>query len=225
MSIADKSFDQAAWDYLFLLDRGYPQAPSLALVGDRYRLDRSGRNLLRRGIADSASAARRRDLLVSEVRGRHLVVDGHNVILTVANYLAGKTLFLANDGLLRDDGALHGRLHDEALMERSLVRLAGKLVDCEAASVRVVLDQPLSHSGDHAETLRRLVTRRASITVTLEHSADGALKRSGAEVIASADSAVVDACGKPVWDLARSALEHSFTLDIPDFSQYLSSDG
>ena len=201
-----------AEDYLWLLDRGYPDGPSLKLIGDRYRLGRSKRNILRRGISPSSEAGARRVLLTRDVRERSLAVDGHNVLLTIANYLAGRPVFLANDGLLRDDGALHGRVHNSDVMNHSVDLLRDALTASRAASVCIVLDRPVSHSGELAGAIRVALGPgfAGRLAVRLEDSADGALRRADAEVISSADSAVIDAAGKPIYDLARHSLEAAF---------------
>jgi hypothetical protein len=54
---------QAAKDFRYLLDRGYPRQASLALVGNHYELDRAARQLLHRGVfAGEVAQARKKKL-------------------------------------------------------------------------------------------------------------------------------------------------------------------
>jgi len=144
---------EAARDYRWLLDRGYPDNGSITLVGDRYRLNRHERHMLYRGVSSAAAAARRAARLVtvsaaSASTAPHtspatfpatatqrygaaqlnpasvLGIDGHNVLLTVANYLHGIPTFECDDGLIRDIGGVHGRVRDEAVMHRAIRLLA-----------------------------------------------------------------------------------------------------
>ena len=54
---------QAAADFRYLLNRGYPREASLTLVGNRYDLPREARQILHRGVfADEVAQARRAKL-------------------------------------------------------------------------------------------------------------------------------------------------------------------
>jgi hypothetical protein len=204
---------EAAGHLRWLLDRGYPQTASVKLVGDRHRIDKAGRQILARGISATAECERRSELIVppgAGVPGR-LGIDGHNAALTVANYIAGVPVFEACDGLIRDIGALHGRLHDEDLMRRSLGILADALEAVGAEAVFAVFDAPLSHSRDHAAFFRgRLTAAGLQADVEAVPSGDRALIDAKIDSIATSDSALVDAVGLPVVDLARVALDREF---------------
>ena len=204
----------AAAEHLrWLLDRGYPQAASVKLVGDRHRIDRAGRQILSRGVSATADGARRARLVLSaRAKGvGRLGIDGHNAVLTVANYIAGVPVFEADDGLIRDIGALHGRLHDESLMRRALDILADSLETVDADSVLAVFDAPLSHSRDHASYFRAcLAGAGIDAEVSVVPSGDRALMDATIDAVATSDSALIDAVGLPVVDAARIALDDAF---------------
>lgn len=219
---------EAAVHLRWLLERSYPRNTSVKLTGDRHRLDRAERQILYRGVTAPADAARRKELLVKPeaVAGRHLAVDGHNVVLTTANFLAGIPVFEADDGLLRDIGSLHGRLHNPELMYRALDTSAEFLASLEAGVLFVVFDAPLSHSRDHAARFRSRLTEAVKyfpdpprLKVELAASGDKAVKACSPELIATSDSAVIDALGVPVFDLARHVLELAFDAEFGTLAQ------
>ena len=76
---------QAAADLRYLLSRGYPRKAALGLVGNRYQLDHTARQILHRGVFSPAAARARREKLrlLREVAGRPLGLDGHNVLITL----------------------------------------------------------------------------------------------------------------------------------------------
>ena len=209
---------KAAADLRWLFNRGYPQTASIKIVGDRHRLSKAERQMLYRGVASSDAAARRRNLIArpGNAAGGSLGVDGHNVVLTIANYISGIPVFEADDGIIRDIGALHGRIHDRDVMERSLNLTADTLLRLDTAELSIVFDAPISHSRDHAVYLESKLRAssgtgtgiRADMSVV--PSGDRALKDADIDYIATSDSALIDAVGIPVIDLARFVLEEEF---------------
>lgn len=205
---------EASRNLRWLYDKGYPKTASVKLVGDRYRLKKAERQLLYRGVDSSEKADSRRARRVSAgaAKGNRLGVDGHNVILTIANYLSGIPVFEADDGMLRDIGALHGRLHNRSVMERSLDMAAAALTDLFPEELYVCFDSPISHSGYHAGYLESKLSdlNFSNVSVETAASADRALKEAEITLISTSDSALIDASDLPVLDLARYVLNESF---------------
>ena len=125
-------FRDACGDFKQLRDKGYPEKASLKLVGDRYDLTREQRNCLFRGIVPSerAGARRRKIAQLKEVTGAPLGIDWYNVLITVESYLRGVTLFISEDGVVRDSSATHGSYRWTGVTERAvqeIVQAAGAL--------------------------------------------------------------------------------------------------
>ncbi len=200
----------AAVHLRWLFDHGYPRIASIKIVGDRHRLSKADRQMLYRGVASSQAAERRRALITlpGSTAVDSLGVDGHNVVLTIANYISGIPVFEADDGIIRDIGALHGRIHDRDVMERSLLLTADALLRLNTAQLTIVFDAPVSHSRNHAAYLESKLKTGAEVKVV--PSGDRALKDSDISFIATSDSALIDAVGVPVIDLARYVLEKEF---------------
>lgn len=209
------TYPEAVHDYRWLLDRGYPEQGSLSLVGDRYRLSREERYQLYRSVSPEETARRRtaRVILPAEVSDNDTIgVDAYNVILTIANYLRGIPVFATDDGVIRDIGGIHGRLHDQQLMNRAIDLMAGALANLPISQGVACFDEPLSHSRQHAQRLRDQLP--APWTVRLDRSADAALADIAPAVVATSDSVVIDQLTGRVCDLARWVLEREFDVNF-----------
>ncbi len=140
---------EAAQDFRFLLARGYPRGASLTLVGNRYHLDHTARQLLYRGVfAPVEAAARRAKLrLLKDFSGQPLGVDGHNVLITLECALRHLPLVAADDGFIRDVGQVSRAFRPSEETDRVLTLLADYLGRQQAGPVSIFYDAPLSFSG------------------------------------------------------------------------------
>ncbi|MFW5786272.1 MAG: DUF434 domain-containing protein [bacterium] len=217
------AFHTAAAEYRWMLDRGYPARRLVKLVGDRHRLTAEARSALFRGVLSIAEseATRRRLLSLQEAQGRRVVVDGHNVLFSVAHYLRGVPVYRATDGLVRDVGGTARRLNEWALVEQAV----DALVETAARAglqLDVLLDAPMDFSKEHARRFRDGLARHGVAgVVEVVASADrvvlARLGRAGpGTVLSSGDAEVVRRCGAPLLDLARETLRRSFNAEIPE---------
>ncbi len=153
----------AAADFRYLLARGYPRPAALALVGNRYHLDRTARQLLHRGVfAPAEAAARRAKLrLLSEAAGLPLGIDGHNVLITLECALKNLPLVAADDGFIRDVGQVSRSFKPSRETDRVLDLLLDYLAaQAWPAPVMVFYDAPLSLSGELARRTADLAAAR-----------------------------------------------------------------
>jgi hypothetical protein len=148
----------AAADLRYLLNRGYPREESLRLVGNRYNLDRTSRQLLHRGVcAEAGARARRAKLrLLAQVAGRPLALDGHNVLITLESALRGLPLVAADDGFIRDVAQVSGAYRARTTTRRALELLAEYVSRHHPGEVAVFYDAPLSKSGELARLTQEL---------------------------------------------------------------------
>lgn len=153
-------FKEAAADFRFLLSRGYPRSAALALVGNRYELDRTPRQLLHRGVFAPAEADARRAKLrrLADLPGQPLAVDGHNVLITLECAARRLPVVAADDGWLRDVGQISRAFQLSPETQRVLLLLADYLVHQRVGALRVFYDAPLSKSGELARRTRELWT-------------------------------------------------------------------
>jgi hypothetical protein len=217
-------FRDACADFKHLRDRGYPEKASLKLVGDRYGLSREQRNCLFRGIAPSerASARRRKIAEPREVTGARLGIDWYNVLITVESFLLGVTLFLSEDGVVRDSSATHGSYRRTGVTDRAVQEILRALGALGPGRVDAFLDAPIAFSGAMAEELRGCFsTCGFSATVSLSPSADYPLK-SFDGLVASSDSVILDAAVRVV-DMPRCVLERAFGFTPPPLADLFPS--
>lgn len=198
----------AVADLSWLRARGYAEPSAVKLVGDRYQLRQRQRVAVGRcACAESAMnvrAAKRVDPRAGA--GRPLAIDGLNVLTTIEVALAGGVLLIGRDQCVRDMASYHGsyRLVEET--ERAVAILVDVVKSLRPSSAVLYIDRPVSNSGRLAETVRRASAERgADLEALTADAVDATLKTTDA-VVATADSAILDACGD--WlNLARLAIE------------------
>ncbi len=225
--ILTANFIDALREYTIFLERGYSEKSVLKLVGDRRRLNAPQRTMLYRGVVARSTALRRRALRRRITAGADLLVDGHNVLYTIANYLFGRVLYLSTDGYLRDAGEIHGRTPDIGVLTEAAVMLVDTLSKKRPRYVEMLLDQPVAYSGELAATIRKLFETGGIVgTVRTEKSPDYRLKRGlrcredsdsagRRTLVATSDSGIIDYAERRhtvhVTDLARMVLTNRFS--------------
>jgi hypothetical protein len=208
-------FREACRDYAWLINRDYPERGVLKLVGDRYRLVRDQRTILYRGICHSGRSAVRKGLLVTQLYGVSLTIDGYNVLFSLLNYRLGRATFIATDNILRDAGSLHGRLRSEDTFAECLTLLLDFIQSSGVARADIYLDSPVSHSERHAAEINRMLeARQLEGECRVVSSADYALKNSRGTVLATSDSGIIDKAMQGITDLPRMILESRYSSEI-----------
>jgi hypothetical protein len=198
----------ATADLSWLLSRDYAQPSAVTIVGDRYSLDERQRMAVTRAACSDQSLAKRTasEIALRELRGQRIEIDGYNVLTTIEAALSGGMILHCRDGTFRDIASIHGtyRKVEETL---PAIELAGKtLVELGVSSALWLLDSPVSNSGRLATILREQADRHGwDWQVELVANPDARLIQSH-QVIASADSVILDRCSK--WlNLARRVVE------------------
>lgn len=204
---------KAVGELSWLLGRGYSPKASLKLVGDRHALrDRQRKAMQRCAASDDACRSRAQSRVdIADLAGETVIVDGYNVILTLEAAFSGGILLLARDGVLRDLASLSAHYRKLAVTRPAVELLVEALAGCGAAGVECLLDRPISNSARLKKLIEEISSRRdVDWTVRLSARTDRDLKRSP-HIVASADSAVLDACGRWV-NLARWLVETRLPL-------------
>ena len=209
-------FIHACQDYAYLMNRHFPERGVLKLVGDRYRLSGDQRTVLYRGISSQQRSELRGSLLVSDIAGTYLFIDGYNVLFTVLNYRLGRITFISTDRMLRDAGSLHGRLRDEKTFRECVDMLGDYLQRKRPARTEVYFDSPVSHSEQHARLmLGKMQHLNLAGDCHVIRSADWALRHASSGVLATSDTAIMEKANMPVIDLPREILEHYYHPAFP----------
>ena len=204
-----RAVDELSW----LLTRGYPPKAALTLVGNRHALvDRQRKAVQRCAASDQAvidRVSRRRE--PAQLSGRELRIDGYNVLLTIEAAISGGVVLEARDGTFRDVAAMSRHYKRVASTAPALHRVGELLEGAGACSVLWLFDRPISNSG----RLARLIHLTAADQgwpwrVELVANPDPLL-RASEELIATADSGILDRCAQWV-NLARWVVETA----VPD---------
>lgn len=214
---------EAAIDFFYLQNRDYPRTSALQWVGNRYNLDKSQRDLLHRGVFGQREALARRWKRVKgpECRKLPVIVDGHNVHITVESGLLGRPLLLANDSAMRDTAGLSASFSFSPVSELAVQLILRFLRQCNPPRILFLFDAPMSHSGRLAalykHTIRDMGLRGDARAVPVPERE----MNFEASIVAGSDQAVLNA--SRAWlDLARCALEHTGSLPFSmDFSDLL----
>jgi hypothetical protein len=214
---------QAAADFFFLLNKSYPRTAALDLAGNRYSLNSMERMLLSRGLfaQREALARRRKREMGAGWQRKLLVVDGHNVQITLESYIAGRPLLKANDGALRDLAGMsyRFRMTETSNMALDMVfRFFEEFPPCEAL---FLFDEPMSRSGELASIYRdRLARARISggAKATPVPEREFPYERC---IAAGSDRAIIDSSCHWI-DLACRIIEHFGVPQITaDFSGFI----
>ncbi len=156
----NRSLQEAARDFRYFLNRGYPRKASLELVGNRYALSFDERHLLHRGIFSDSDARLRTAKKVSlrSLRDKPLAVDGHNILITVESALSGRPLISSNDGFIRDISGISGQFRKTETTDRAFRLIVDFLKKNRPSHTLFLFDAPISRSGLLAQKVRKILT-------------------------------------------------------------------
>lgn len=188
------SIKAAAQDFFFLLSRGYPRETSLELVGNRYNLTKPDRDVLRRGIFDQKTALMRKSKEVTTVEwiDKTLMIDGHNVHITLESLLLDRTLVRANDGALRDVARVSRNFKAGPATEYIADLIARFFKEYPPERIFMFFDAPVSKSGELAALYQKTLNRAGIKAVCRAVPVPEREFDYESSIIASSDSAVID---------------------------------
>jgi len=216
-----ETLQTAAEDFLYLLDRNYPRSACLQLVGNRYDLDALHRQVLHRGVFAREEARKRRDRLVAVERlgDLQLLLDGHNVLITVESGLGCRLLITANDGVIRDVAGVSHRYRISTLTHKAIDTIFQILQKYPPKEILFFLDEPIRQSGELAAALR-FALRSWNLSGDAQALKVPEIRLIGGEgVVASSDSAVLNAVQRG-FDLAAAAIKSlPQGTDLIDFTR------
>ncbi len=204
---------RAAEEVSWLLGRDYSYATAVAAAGNHHQLKQRQRVALSRSCASDEATAKRllRKRPLGEIRGKHLSIDGFNLIIALEVALAGGPLFAGREGALRDLAGLWGTYHLTDQTRYALSLVVKKIVQARPRSIECLLDERVSNSGrlrkaieEHGSTVARQMG--VGIDVKLVPDPDPILAKRA--WVVSADRLILDQCGEWI-NLAREVIERS----------------
>lgn len=198
----DSRILEAAIDYKYLLDRGYPAKSSLDLIVSRYSMNRVERSLILRCVHRSTYSLRVSSIIANDqmIRGRDLIVDLLNVSTTLIAYLEGECLYLCDDGFVRDVGGSRYWRGRRSRVVEAIEMIRGYISSIKPRSVYIVIDRKAPMSSDILNQAMRILRNEVGVEVmgTLADRADKEIielhrkRLSGSSVISTSDSLVLE---------------------------------
>jgi hypothetical protein len=198
-----KELQEAAEDFRYLLNRGYPRKAALELVGNRYQLTSDQRHLLHRGIfSDADSKSRRKSKIpIGKVRNRDLAIDGYNILITIETGLSDRPLILGDDGFIRDISGLSGNFKKTEKTEEAFQLILDIVKRVKPLKTLFLFDSPISMSGELAQEVRSLLKKESLLGDAKAVKVPEKILIGYPGVIATSDTAIIDQ-SKEVVDLA-----------------------
>ncbi|MFW6344475.1 MAG: DUF434 domain-containing protein [Sediminispirochaetaceae bacterium] len=222
-------FEAAARDYLWLLDRGYPERRSRELTADRYRLDTHQRSALYRGVfSTEESAARGRNRLELPLQSpQGVTVDFLNLLLLLMNYLYGRNVFFASDGFARDDGENFSRFDNIHILRGALGLIRTDVPQMGFDELRLLIDSepktrlPVSSDGGLLLQLLKEELSPLSGEFLLRANPDGELVGLREGLICSSDTGVLDRTTQRAVDIGGYILRQRYGDKLTDIRRII----
>lgn len=145
-----------AKDIRSILRWGYPKFATIRFVADHTRLNAGERQILIRVILppDRTVTRAKKKLECENLRGRDLLIDGYNVLLTVDSLLKGEFIWLCDDSFIRDTRYYFGKKKHIEALEDALEEVLAFLAETGPKTVTILLDSQISRSGELAGLIR-----------------------------------------------------------------------
>jgi hypothetical protein len=211
----------AVSDLSWLFSKGYTARASLKLVGDRYLLkERQRQAVSRAACSDQQKERRNRNCLpFAAIKGRKLLLDGFNLIITLEAAISGGVLIHCRDHCLRDLSGVHGSYRQVMETDEAVRMIGENLMTAEPASATWLLDQPISNSGRLATRIREVaVANNWPWEVIVTMNPDKEILASD-EIAVTSDSNILD--GAANWVNFNSLviakhLPEAWVIDLSD---------
>jgi len=197
----------------WLLGRGYSMKAALTLVGDHHQLATRQRLAVGRiACADGKIAARQSKCVSLEaLKGREILIDGFNLIITIETALGGGAVFDCLDGCYRDLSSVYGSYRPVEETLPAIELIGNLLAGYHPKQVHWLFDRPVSNSGRLAGMVQQLGDAHNWPFITETTDRTDALLTKSRHIVVSCDSAILDRTAH--WcNLAREVIAYA----IPD---------
>lgn len=189
---------KAVTELCWLLNHGYARHSAIKLVGDHHQLVQRQRLAIGR-ISCSDQSKINRDikcLNCQDIKNRHLIIDGFNLIITLEAATAGGLLLRCIDGCIRDLASVHGTYRLVKETEAVIEIIGHALAAFQPAGVQWLFDKPVSNSGQLAQLIQTTAqTHHWNWQTGLVDNPDQIIANSDAIAVTS-DSAILDSVGQ-----------------------------
>ena len=200
----------AVRDLSYLKSRAYADKSSLALVGNRYRLNvRQQKAVLGMSASDAYLDQICSSQMTAEaIENKIIAIDGFNQIILWESILSDAYIFRGKDGCYRDLSSVHGTYRTVQQTQKALKTIGAGLADLGVKEAIWYLDRPVSNSGKLKQFILEMALEHSySWTVVLDHNPDQSLRETDTIVITS-DAGILRGC--PQWfNITDFIVEHN----------------
>lgn len=140
---------EAVTDLSYFLSRGYGEKATLALVGNRYRLNSRQQQAVR-GMSASQSQIEDRkskEIQRKELEGKEIAIDGFNALILLESILSNAYVFSGQDGFIRDLSSVHGTYKRVKQTSQAIEIIADFYKKEKIKTFFWFFDKPVSNSG------------------------------------------------------------------------------
>lgn len=182
-------------EIVWLLDRNYKMQSIIELVSNKNQFSKKQKMALVRSTTSTEKVKLRNNkkLKSEEINGETVHIDGFNIIITLEVAISNSSLFLGNDGVIRDLAGLRGtyKIVDKTY---EAIRLLGEELDQKKVKKAIFyLDQPVSNSGKLKKLIDEMSQEwKCHVEVEIVRNPDVILMK--LENIISADEVILDNC-------------------------------
>ncbi len=202
----EKHILEAARDYKYLLDRGYPQQLSLIFVSNRWNLSKEERMILYRCIHPSieATSIREKHLDPESIRGNILVIDTYNVLLTLKASVECEEIFLCDDGIVRDILSSRSKASKDKTLYSLTPILVSEIAHLAPNKAIFIVDKQVSMSKELCNNIKSLATNLVVETILAPKTDKEIIKLSetNPDVIVASSDILILRDSPRVFDLA-----------------------
>ncbi|SEN93224.1 hypothetical protein SAMN05444671_2476 [Flavobacterium sp. CF108] len=199
---------EAVADMRYFLSRGYGEKATLALVGNRYRLNSRQQQVVR-GMSASQNQIEDRkskEIEIQNLAGKEIIIDGFNALILLESILSNAYVFKGLDGFIRDLSSVYGTYKKVKQTSQAIEIIADFFVKQQIKKAYWLFDKPVSNSGK----LKQIIEEIASInnynwTVELVNNPDKIIAERNLIAITS-DAWILDNCSAN-FNLIKHILE------------------
>jgi hypothetical protein len=144
---------------------------------------------------DTSLKRRKKKLKCEELKGKTLLIDGYNVLITLESILQGERTWVADDSFIRDIRGLFRNHSNDKFTYEAVEEMLSFLVISEVKKATILLDTQMKHSGELAALIRK---RMKDLSIsgdarTSKHTDYGLKNCDSSYVVATADGIIIDA--------------------------------
>ncbi|MCR5322618.1 MAG: DUF434 domain-containing protein [Lachnospiraceae bacterium] len=133
---------------IYLINEGYDMKQAYTFVGNHFMLSERQRLAIARSISTNEQLADRKAKELDSITGSEVWIDGFNTMITLEVMFSDSLLFSCMDGTIRDLAALRGTYRIIPETAKAVHMLFETLEEMKAESVHILLDEPVSNSGN-----------------------------------------------------------------------------